>query len=60
VTGRRLITVERVAEVGYEAMMRGKPYVIPGAGSKFLAFAVRFLPRRFVAKFVHRMQEDRV
>jgi len=59
VLNRRLITVERVAEIGYEAMMRGKPYVIPGLGSKLLAFGVRFLPRRFVAKFVHRMQADR-
>ncbi len=59
ILGRRLISVEEVAEAGYEAMMRGKPYVVPGPASKLLAFSVRFFPRRFVAKFVRRMQEDR-
>ena len=59
IVGRRLISVEEVAEAGYEAMMRGKPYVVPGLASKLLAFGVRFAPRRFVAKFVRRMQEDR-
>ena len=59
VRDKRLITVEEVAEAGYEAMMRGKAYVIPGLGNRLLAFGVRFAPRRFVAKFVHRLQEDR-
>ena len=59
VLDRRLISVEEVAQTGYDAMMRGKPYVIPGIASKLLAFGVRFSPRRFVTKFVRRLQEDR-
>jgi short-subunit dehydrogenase len=59
VLGKRLISVEKVAEAGYEAMMRGRAMVVPGLASKLLAFSVRFVPRRFVTKFVHRMQSDR-
>jgi short-subunit dehydrogenase len=59
VLGKRLISVEQVAEAGYQAMLRGKSYVIPGLGGKLLSVAVRFAPRRLVAKFVHRMQADR-
>ncbi|MGD8328138.1 MAG: SDR family oxidoreductase [Acidobacteriota bacterium] len=59
VQGKRLISVEAVAESGYEAMMRGKAMVIPGLANRLLAFGVRFAPRRFVTKFVHRMQADR-
>lgn len=56
---KRLVSVEEVAEAGYAAMMRGKPLVVPGMATKLLAFSVRFAPRRFVAKFVRRLQEDR-
>jgi len=59
VLNKRLITVEEVAEAGYDAMMRGKAYVVPGLAGKLLAFGVRFMPRRFVTKFVHRLQADR-
>jgi hypothetical protein len=59
VLNKRLISVEQVAEAGYQAMMRGKPMVVPGLATKLLAFGVRFAPRRFVAKFVHRLQADR-
>jgi hypothetical protein len=59
VLNKRLISVEQVAEAGYQAMMRGKPMVVPGLATRLLAFGVRFAPRRFVAKFVHRLQADR-
>ena len=59
VLNKRLISVERVAEEGYDGMMRGKPIVVPGLATKLLAFGVRFAPRRFVAKFVRRLQADR-
>lgn len=59
VLNKRLIDVERVAEEGYEAMMRGKSMVVPGLATKLLSFGVRFAPRRFVAKFVRRLQADR-
>jgi len=59
VIGRRVYSVEEVAEAGYAAMMRGKAMVVPGLLTRLMAFGVRFAPRRFVAKFVHRMQADR-
>lgn len=59
VLNKRLIGVEEVAQAGYDAMMRGKPMVVPGIATKLLAFSVRFAPRRLVAKFVRRLQADR-
>jgi hypothetical protein len=59
VLNRRLMSAEAVAEIGYDAMMRGKACVVPGLGSKLLAFAVRVAPRRLVAKFVRRLQARR-
>ncbi len=59
VLNKRLVSIEEVVEAGYDAMMHGKAYVIPGIGPKLLSFGVRFMPRRFVAKFVRRMQADR-
>ncbi len=59
VLDKRLISVERVAEAGYRAMMSGRAYVIPGMAGKLLSVGVRFAPRRLVAKFVHRLQADR-
>ena len=59
VLNKRLISIEEVVKAGYEAMMRGKAYVIPGIGPRLLSFGVRFMPRRFVAKFVRRMQAER-
>jgi short-subunit dehydrogenase len=59
VLNKRLISVEEVAQAGYEAMMRGRAMEVPGLATKLLAFGVRFAPRRFVAKFVRRLQADR-
>ena len=59
VAGKPLISVAAVAEIGYRAMMSGKRVAIPGLAMKLMAFGVRFAPRRFVAKFVHRLMERR-
>lgn len=59
VAGKHLISVPTVAEFGYRAMMEGKAVAIPGLAMKLMAFGVRFAPRRFVAKFVHRLMEER-
>src|SRR5262249_29390050 len=48
-----------VAKRGYDAMMRGRPVVIPGMLNKLLAQSVRFAPRRMVVK-VSRMAVERV
>jgi short-subunit dehydrogenase len=46
-----------VAQAGYEGFRRGASVVIPGLKNKLLAQSVRFTPRRWVARMVHRMQE---
>jgi hypothetical protein len=59
VVDRRAMSAETVAEIGYRGMMRGKTLVIPGLVNKLLTIVVRLAPRKFVARFVHRMQEER-
>lgn len=45
---KKPVTSKEVAEFGYNAMMRGKSVVIHGALNKFVANAVRFLPRKML------------
>jgi short-subunit dehydrogenase len=47
-----------VAEIGYAALMAGKPVVIPGHRNRILAFGVRLTPRRVVTQIARRMQES--
>lgn len=48
-----------VARAGYEAMLRGRPLIIPGLPNRIMSLAVRVLPRRLVTRMVRRFQ-DRV
>jgi uncharacterized protein len=59
VEDRKMQSAKEVAEVGYRAMMKGKPVVIPGFKNAFLAFAVRFFPREFIVKIARRIQEGK-
>jgi short-subunit dehydrogenase len=43
-----------VAQVGYDAMMRGKPVAIPGLRNKLIPMAARLTPRPLMAKLSHR------
>ena len=43
---RELPSSQKVAEYGYRAMMKGKSLVIQGSSNSFLAFMVRFVPRK--------------
>ncbi len=43
-----IATSKSVAEFGYKAMMKGKTVVIHGLMNKFMAFSVRFAPRKLV------------
>lgn len=51
-----------VAELGFKAMMKGKPVAIHGAMNKVAPFVIRFLPRQWVtrlsAKVMRRSKES--
>lgn len=59
VEDRKMQSAKEVAEVGYRAMMKGKPVAIPGFKNAFLAFAVRFFPREFITKMARKIQEGK-
>jgi uncharacterized protein len=56
---RKMQSAKEVAEIGYRAMMKGKPVVIPGFKNAFLVFAARFFPREFVTKMARKIQEGK-
>jgi uncharacterized protein len=43
---RKTMPPERVAELGYRALMSGKRVVVPGAGNALTVFSGRLMPRR--------------
>ena len=42
---RVLMDSDRVARVGLEALLEGKPYVVPGLVNSTMAKAVKFVPK---------------
>ena len=54
-----LLSSRYVAELGYRAMIAGKPLVIAGLLNRLLVFSVRLLPRRLVVRLSRGMQERR-
>jgi short-subunit dehydrogenase len=48
-----------VARAGYEAMMAGRPLVIPGLINKVGAQGIRFVPRRVAAKMIKALHAER-
>jgi short-subunit dehydrogenase len=58
VKGKKMMDARTVAEVGYRALMAGKPLVIPGLMNKLLAQSIRVSPRWMVTKIVRSMQEE--
>ena len=55
-TGRKVMTAEKVAELGVKAMLAGKPLVVTGFKSKLQALFPRLLPRRLTPGIVKRAQ----
>jgi uncharacterized protein len=53
---RQVMDAATVAQIGYEALMRSQPLVIPGRMNRLQAFATRLLPRRIVPGMVRRAQ----
>ena len=48
-----------VAEIGYRAMLKGKPTVIAGAMNWLVAQSTRFAPRSWTAAMARKIQEQR-
>jgi uncharacterized protein len=56
----QLMSAQRVAEIGYRGMLRGKPLVITGRMNSFLAQMTRLIPRSFAANMTSRHNRLRV
>ncbi|MDO5523539.1 MAG: SDR family oxidoreductase [Bacteroidia bacterium] len=52
---KKPVTSKEVAEAGYRAMMKGKSVVIHGALNRFVATAVRFMPRKMLLNLAARV-----
>lgn len=50
---------EKVASIGFNALMNNKPLVITGKPNKLMVFGTRFAPRWLVPKVVKKIQEAR-
>ncbi|HYR61200.1 MAG TPA: SDR family oxidoreductase [Actinomycetota bacterium] len=48
-----------VARIGYAALLKGKPVVIPGLRNRMLAFGTRLGPRKVVTQIARSMQESK-
>jgi short-subunit dehydrogenase len=54
-----LASARGVAEIGYRAMMAGRPLVVPGLLNRLLVLSVRLIPRRLVVRIMRRLAERR-
>ncbi|MBX7044695.1 MAG: SDR family oxidoreductase [Ignavibacteria bacterium] len=59
VKGRKIPSSYDVALFGYNEMMKGKYVAIEGFMNKFMAFCVRFMPRKMVLATVYKIQRYR-
>jgi uncharacterized protein len=56
VKGRKIMSSEKVAQLGVAALMKGKPVAITGFKNKLQAMSPKFMPRRMVPGMVKRAQ----
>ena len=56
IQGKQLPGAAEVAEAGYAALKRGRPYLVTGGSSRLFAFGSRFLPRTMSATIAGRSQ----
>ena len=47
-----VMEADKVAQIGYKALMKGKRVVIPGVLNKIQIFLIRFIPRILVSKLI--------
>jgi short-subunit dehydrogenase len=52
-----LTSADEVVRAGYQAMQKGRPYLVTGTTSKLFAFGSRLLPRTTAAKIAAKSQE---
>jgi hypothetical protein len=55
--GPNVMSAKAVAEIGFQALMKGKPLVVPGTLNATMAFLTRFAPRQFAASMARKVQE---
>jgi uncharacterized protein len=53
------MTAQAVAEIGYRAMLRGKPIAIAGTKNKLLALGSKFAPRALATRVAGRLNSNR-
>jgi short-subunit dehydrogenase len=56
IAGRRLPSAVDVADAGYDAMTRGRAYLVTGGSSRLFAFGSRFLPRTMTSRIAGESQ----
>jgi uncharacterized protein len=56
VKGRKIMTAEKVAQLGVAAMLQGKPVIVTGLKNKFMVQTPKFTPRRLIPGIVKRAQ----
>jgi short-subunit dehydrogenase len=54
-----IMSSAEVARAGFQALMDGKPAVIPGRRNAVIAFATRLVPRQVAAGLARKMQEKK-
>ena len=54
-----MMSPDKVAAIGYAALMRGKGVVIAGFFNRLLAFSTRFFPRVMVVSFTRSLNQRR-
>lgn len=53
----RLMSAGEVAQIGFQALMRGKTTVVAGCANQITMFSIRLLPRQLVAKIARGMMQ---
>jgi uncharacterized protein len=54
-----LVPPDRVAQIGYDGLMRGKRVVVAGLGNKIAAILLRFVPHALLLRLVDQRKRDK-
>jgi short-subunit dehydrogenase len=53
-----LVPPDRVAQIGYAGLMRGKRVVVAGLGNKMVVLLLRFIPHALLLRIVDQRKRD--